>query len=98
VAYWQGRGAWGWGPKPPVADQPKADEKPLDDRLGKDAPRWAVLVSYISKDGEVTTEKAEVQVRQYEQSARIGRTPDLVVEMEAGRLARNVMRKRNLRG
>lgn len=105
VAYWQGR-QWRWGVASGASavdvewhgrarEMAEQNAKPLDDRLGTEGPRWAVLVSYIDSDGEITTEKTEVHVREQAPSYRmVHGTPDQVVELEAGRLARNVMRKR----
>lgn len=72
-----------------------ATERPLDDRLGEGGPRWKISVVYVDHDGKETSDRTEVRVREYEKSLRIANTPDLVVEMEAGRLARNVLRARS---
>lgn len=104
VAYWQGR-QWRWGVAsganaPDVAWHGRAREmadenaKPLDDRLGEKDPRWKVSVTFIDADGKVTSDQAEVHVKEFARSLRVANTPDIVVEMEAGRLARNVLRAR----
>lgn len=71
-----------------------ANAKPLDDRLGAGNPRWKIEVSYVDSDGVVTTDRTEVQVKEYERSLRVANTPDIVVEMNAGMLARNILRMR----